>query len=124
MDPLSRREFAELASLAIVGALLPPRDRAVLTLEEATVKELQDGMKAGRLTSRRITQAYLDRIAALDRKGPALRAVLEINPDARTIADAMDAERREEDPIGATLLAEVRALREEIAQLRAQKSEL
>jgi hypothetical protein len=51
-------------------------------------------MKAGRLTSRGITQAYLDRIAALDRQGPALRAVLETNPDALTIADGLDAERR------------------------------
>ena len=95
---LTRREFAELASLAIAGALLPERAAASehqgFAVEEATVTQLQEGMKAGRLTSRRITQAYLDRIAALDRKGPALRAVLEINPDARAIADAMDAERR------------------------------
>jgi amidase len=52
-------------------------------------------MKAGRLSARGIATAYLDRIAALDRKGPALRAVLETNPDVVSIADAMDAERRQ-----------------------------
>jgi len=94
---VSRREFAELTSLAVAGALLPRlalREPQAFTLEETTIAQLQDGMKAGRLTSRGITQAYLDRIAALDRQGPTLRAVLETNPDALTIADAMDAERR------------------------------
>jgi amidase len=51
-------------------------------------------MRAGRLTSRGITQAYLERIAALDRQGPTLRAILETNPDALTIADQRDRERK------------------------------
>jgi len=94
---VSRREFAELTSLAVAGALLPRlplRAPQAFALEETTIAQLQDGMKAGRLTSRAITQAYLDRIAALDRQGPSLRAVLETNPDALTIADGLDAERR------------------------------
>ena len=98
MTPLSRREFTEVTTLAALGALLPARPPAAqqgLTLEETTIAQLQDGMKAGRLSARGITKAYLDRIAALDRKGPALRAVLEANPDAFSIADAMDAERRQ-----------------------------
>ena len=52
-------------------------------------------MRAGRLTSRGITQSYLERIAALDRQGPTLRAILEANPDALAIADRLDAERRQ-----------------------------
>jgi amidase len=94
---VSRREFAELTSLAVAGALLPRlplRAPQAFALEETTIAQLQDAMKAGRLTSRAITQAYLDRIAALDRQGPSLRAVLETNPDALTIADGLDAERR------------------------------
>ena len=94
---VSRREFAELTSLAVAGALLPRlplRAPQAFALEETTIAQLQDGMKAGRLTSRAITQAYLDRIAALDRQGPSLRAVLATNPDALTIADGLDAERR------------------------------
>jgi len=94
---VSRREFAELTSLAVAGALLPRlplRAPQAFALEETTIAQLQDAMKAGRLTSRAITQAYLDRIAALDRQGPSLRAVLATNPDALTIADGLDAERR------------------------------
>src|SRR6266511_3676988 len=94
---VSRREFAELTSLAVAGAMMPRlpfRESQAFTLAETTIAQLQDGMKTGRLTSRGITQAYLDRIAVLDRQGPALRAVLETNPDALTIADALDAERR------------------------------
>ena len=97
MATLSRREFAELASLAVAGSMLPglpSRPQQAITLEETTIAQLQDGMKAGRLTARGVTQAYLDRIAALDRQGPTLRAVLETNPDALTIADALDGERR------------------------------
>ena len=95
-NPLSRREFAELASLAVIGAVLPGRESAgrAFALDETTIVQLQDGMKAGRLTARGVTKAYLDRIAALDRKGPTLRAVLEINPEALPIADALDGERR------------------------------
>ena len=94
---VSRREFAELASLAVVGAMLPgssARGQQAFAFEETTIAQLQDGMKAGRLTARGVTQAYLDRIAALDRQGPMLRAVLETNPEALTIADVLDAERR------------------------------
>jgi len=94
---VSRREFAELTSLAVAGALLPRlplRAPQAFALEETTIAQLQDAMKAGRLTSRAITQAYLGRIAALDRQGPSLLAVLETNPDALTIADGLDAERR------------------------------
>jgi amidase len=64
-------------------------------LEEATVAELAEAMAAGRLSSREIVEAYLGRIRALDRQGPTLRAMLDLNPDALAIADSLDAERRE-----------------------------
>ncbi|HET7613679.1 MAG TPA: amidase [Gemmatimonadaceae bacterium] len=63
-------------------------------LEETTVADLAAAMAAGRMSSRSITQAYLDRIAELDREGPTLRHVIEINPDALSIADARDRERK------------------------------
>ena len=69
-------------------------------LEEATIDGLQEQMKAGTLTARRLTQAYLDRIEALDRKGPALRSVIETNPEAIAIADGLDAERKAKGPRG------------------------
>jgi amidase len=67
---------------------------APFALEEATIADLQAGMAAGRMTARSITQQYLDRIAELDRKGPTLRHVLETNPDALSIADSLDRERK------------------------------
>jgi amidase len=51
-------------------------------------------MTAAMMTSRRAVDLYLARIESIDRGGPALRSVIEINPDARSIADALDAERR------------------------------
>jgi amidase len=63
-------------------------------LAEATIAELQASLAAGRRTSRGLVEVYLARIAALDRRGPELRALLEINPEALAIADALDAERR------------------------------
>ena len=63
-------------------------------LNEITIDELQQKMKSGAYTSRSITELYLKRIEALDKKGPALNAVIEINPDALAIADEMDKERK------------------------------
>ena len=63
-------------------------------LEEATVADLQKRMASGELTARRLAEAYLARIAAVDRTGPELRSVIETNPEALAIADALDAERR------------------------------
>jgi amidase len=63
-------------------------------LEEATLGDLQARMVAGRMTSVSITRQYIARIEELDRKGPTLRHVLEINPDALAIADSLDRERK------------------------------
>ena len=62
--------------------------------EEATIAELQQKMQSGALTSHALVQAYLDRIKAVDNAGPALNAVIELNPDALKDADALDAERK------------------------------
>jgi amidase len=70
-------------------------EAAPFELLEATVDDLQKGMESGKWTARSITEAYLARIEALDRGGPELRSILETNPDALTIADQLDAERRE-----------------------------
>jgi amidase len=63
-------------------------------LNEVTVDVLQEKMKSGVYTSRSITQLYLDRIEKIDRSGPHINAIIELNPDALSIADAMDAERK------------------------------
>jgi amidase len=61
---------------------------------EATIDNLQAQMSAGSLTAHELTAAYLERIAQLDKAGPKLNAVIELNPDALAIADQLDAERR------------------------------
>ena len=104
---LSRRTFIGAAATIVAGAALPrpasagdARHPAVagtsddFTIGELSITELSDGMRSGRFTAHAITQQYLGRIAALDRQGPMLRHVIETNPDALAIADALDAERR------------------------------
>lgn len=63
-------------------------------MEEMTIRELQDKMSSGEFTARAMVEGYLDRIEQIDRQGPAVNAVIEINPDALAIAAALDAERR------------------------------
>lgn len=64
-------------------------------LDEITIDGLQKKMQSGEHTARSIAQLYLNRIDAIDKKGPAINAVIEINPDALAIADSMDKERKE-----------------------------
>lgn len=111
---LTRRDFMAavtvVASAAIttptaVAAAPSPSIRAAGTptaaptlredaLFEKGVAQLQALMARGDLTSRALTERYLQRIAAMDKQGPAINAVIELNPDAAAIADALDVERR------------------------------
>jgi len=75
-------------------------DVPAFELDEITISDLQDGMKSGKYTSRSITEKYLARIDAIDKQGPALNAIIELNPDALSIADAMDKERKDKGPRG------------------------
>jgi amidase len=95
---LSRRQFlaAATGSLAALSVPGPSRAAALPAFEhaEAPLAALAERMVGGGLTSRALTQMYLDRIAAVDRSGPELRAFIEINPEALAIAAALDAERK------------------------------
>lgn len=83
------------ASSSAATAARPAQAAApAFAFEEASIADLQAKMAAGALTSRALTQAYLDRIAAIDRAGPRLNAVIELNPDALKEAEARDAERK------------------------------
>jgi amidase len=72
-----------------------PSAAASFELEEATFSDLQDGMKSGRFTARSVTEMYLSRIEALDKQGPALNSVIELNPNALQIAEMLDRERQQ-----------------------------
>jgi amidase len=110
---MDRRDFVRLGAIAGAVAIggKPALGESLITegsaakmkrrfnitafeLEEATIADLQAGMASGKWTARSITQAYLERIAELDRKGPTLRHVIEVNPEALAIADALDRERK------------------------------
>jgi len=67
-------------------------------LDEITIAELQNRMKQGELTSKRIVELYLERIEQIDQRGPAIRSVIEINPDALAIAQSLDAEYKAKGP--------------------------
>jgi amidase len=99
---VNRRHFLELAALGSALALAKPLSAVAQTaasaatpeLEEITLGELQDGMKSGRWTARSIAEGYLGRIEAIDKHGPAINSIIELNPEALAIADAMDRERK------------------------------
>jgi amidase len=63
-------------------------------LDELTIAELQSAMTSGKFTAHSITRTYLDRIDEIDKRGPAINAVIELNPDAMAIAEALDSERK------------------------------
>jgi amidase len=111
MDALSRVAAIVFCAgaLAVSGAEKPKRavkararPPAAVTFDvvEASVADLQDAMTKGRLTSRELTALYLARIKAIDKSGPTLNAVIEVNPDALAIADVLDRERKASGPRG------------------------
>jgi amidase len=95
--PLGAAVAGGFAAVDVAEAAQQPgaADVPPFELDEATIDDLQRGMQAGRYTARRIIELYLARIEATNRRGPRLGAVIETNPDALAIADALDAERRQ-----------------------------
>jgi len=69
-------------------------------LDEMTIADLSQAMDNGKWSARDITQKYLSRIEAIDRRGPALNSVIEINPDAIEIANRLDQERKQKGARG------------------------
>jgi amidase len=109
----NRRGFLGYAALVGVAAVSGGRalrfsgpgtsfDRGLgaVELDEATVAELQADMQAGRLTARQLVENYLDRIKRLDGEGPQLHSIIETNPDALSVADELDRERKAQGPRG------------------------
>ncbi|HEU4355129.1 MAG TPA: amidase family protein, partial [Actinomycetota bacterium] len=67
---------------------------------ESTIEALQQGMSSGELTARALAEAAIERIGQVDHAGPELRSVIEVNPHALAIADALDGERQARGPRG------------------------
>jgi amidase len=72
-----------------------PAEVPAFEFDEITIADLQDGMKSGKYTARAIAEKYLARIEQIDKHGPALNSVIEVNPDALAIAEALDKERKD-----------------------------
>ncbi len=112
----SRRKFLKTtitstAAAALYPALAAARDTGSIPappspevkpfeLEEITLSELQDGMNSGKFTARSLVEKYTARIEDVDKSGPAVNAVIEMNPDALSIAEALDQERKSKGPRG------------------------
>lgn len=111
---MKRRQFLEKSALGCVLALSKPASLIAVTnnpkpivgppkefeLDELTISELQAGMKSGKFTARSLVRKYLERIDDVDQNGPALNSVIEINPDAVSIAESLDRERKEKGARG------------------------
>ncbi len=85
----------KILAAIIVSTLMPAAVAArTVPVEERSIDDLQRMMAGGQASSADLVRAYLARIAAMDRKGPSLRAVIALNPDALAEAKALDAERK------------------------------
>jgi amidase len=104
---MKRRTFLKTSALGCAVAIADPLSTIAATedvetssapaafeLDEMTITELQAAMSSGKYTSRLLVRKYLDRINDIDRDGPKLTSVIEINPDAIQIAEALDRERK------------------------------
>jgi len=83
-----------IIGLLLATALPVVAEAKTVAVEEQSIDQLQAAMTAGKASSVDLVRAYLARIAAMDRKGPTLRAVIALNPDALAQARALDAERK------------------------------
>lgn len=104
---ISRRAALQTTVLGVAGTALSVRPAAALgprgsdsvavkpfALDEATISDLQARMNSGELSAEALTQAYLERINEIDKSGPTLNSVIEVNPDALAIAASLDKERK------------------------------
>jgi amidase len=84
-----------LSSAREIGrAASPAADVKPFDLEEITLAELQDGMKSGKFTARSLVEKYTARAEEIDKRGPAVNAIIQMNPDALSIAEDLDRERK------------------------------
>ena len=84
----------EAAARTLASLAGEPQGGGRFDWEELTARDAQAAMEGGRVSARRLTEMYLERIERIDRRGAALNSVIETNPDAPAIADALDRERK------------------------------
>jgi Asp-tRNA(Asn)/Glu-tRNA(Gln) amidotransferase A subunit family amidase len=88
------RSINTLTLITLIAASSAPRAQTPVPssfqMEEATIAQVHAAMKAGRLACRGLVDAYLRRIEAYDKNGPALNAIVVVNSDARKTAEELD----------------------------------
>jgi amidase len=96
---MKRRDFLHTTAATCALAMARPASAfeppPASELDELTLTDLQQGLRSGKYTSKELVEKYTERINDIDRKGPTLRSVIELNPDAESIAVALDRERKE-----------------------------
>jgi len=102
---LSRRDLflgaaAATVALGVSRHAAAAPDVRPFEYDDVTIADLVEQLKSGSLSSRVLTAKYLDRITDIDRRGPALSSVIEVNPDAMEIAESLDRERRDKGSRG------------------------
>jgi amidase len=95
---LNSARLLTFVAVLLAGALAPVSAQKAIDLHSATIADLSAAFRDGSLTAERLVQMYLARIQAYDRQGPAIRAVITINPKALETARMLDAERRSKGP--------------------------
>jgi Asp-tRNA(Asn)/Glu-tRNA(Gln) amidotransferase A subunit family amidase len=89
-----------LVAVMLGATVLHAQPPQPFRLEETTIRDVQAAFRSGSLTCRALVQQYLDRIGTFDKKGPAINAIVVINPDALAAADALDRRFRQSGPVG------------------------
>lgn len=109
---MKRRKFLQTTGLVTAFAITHPglavtaehlpehpvRPMKEFELDEFTISDLQEAMRSGKFTARSIAKKYLERIEDVDKSGPAINSIIELNPDALSIAESLDRERKEKGP--------------------------
>jgi amidase len=99
IDRFPRRLVSGLAGgLALLVLQVSPASAATFDLQTATIEDINKAFDAGVLTSEKLVQLYLNRIAAYDKKGPNINAVITLQPKALELARALDQERKQKGP--------------------------
>jgi amidase len=94
------RFYPALGAARHIVSAAPASDVKPFELDEITISDLQHGMQSGKFTARSLVEKYSARIEEIDKRGPAINCVIELNPDAVSIADSLDEERKARGPRG------------------------
>jgi amidase len=92
--------YPALGAAREIASPVPVSEIKPFELDEITISDLQDGMKSGKFTARSLVEMYSERIAEIDKSGPVINSIIELNPDAIPIAEALDRERKAKGPRG------------------------